>query len=105
MNRDLSSPCLQSPAPPAPGHKPWALVSMPRHPAGRKPGILVVDDKALVLALLEFELRQYDFSVWLALDGRQAIRLYQRLYRNIDLVLLDVRMPDLDGPQTLGLLQ
>jgi CheY-like chemotaxis protein len=67
----------------------------------RKPGILVVDDDAAVRLLLDVGLRQHGFAVWLAADGREAIQVYQQDHSAIDLVLLDIRMPGLDGPQTL----
>src|SRR5438874_2516364 len=67
----------------------------------RKPGILVVDDDAAVRALLDVGLRQYGFAVWQAADGHEALQVYQRNGSEIDLALLDVRMPGLDGPQTL----
>ncbi len=37
--------------------------------------------------------------------GFEAVQLYRRHAQDISLVLLDVRMPGLDGPQTLALLR
>jgi CheY-like chemotaxis protein len=71
----------------------------------RKPGILVVDDMGLILTLLKFALEQRGFTVWLAVDGDDAIDVYRRNREEIDLVLLDVQMPGLDGPHTLAFLQ
>jgi CheY-like chemotaxis protein len=71
----------------------------------RKPGILIADDMALILTLLKFELEARGFSVWLAVDGDDALDLYRRHRGEIDLVLLDVNMPGLDGPHTLAALQ
>jgi len=70
----------------------------------RKPGILVVDDDDAVRAMLDLGLRQYGFAVWLAANGQDALRTYQRNGSEIDLVLLDVRMPGMDGPQALAAL-
>jgi len=70
----------------------------------RRPGILVVDDDAAVRCLLDVGLRQYGFAVWQAADGQEAIQVYQQDRSEIDLVLLDVLMPGLDGPQTLAAL-
>src|SRR5262245_54763773 len=67
----------------------------------RKPGILIADDMALILTLLKFELEPCGFDVWLAVDGDDALDLYRRHRDEIDLVLLDVQMPGLDGPHTL----
>jgi two-component system, OmpR family, response regulator len=67
----------------------------------RKFGILVVDDEEAVRDVLIFGLRKKGFRVWQASDGRGALKTYWRYRERIDLVLLDVRMPGMDGPQTL----
>ncbi len=71
----------------------------------RKPGLLVVDDDPSVRQLLSLALRHHGFSVWLAADGPGAIEIYRTQGDQIDMVLLDVRMPRLDGPQTLAILR
>jgi CheY-like chemotaxis protein len=71
----------------------------------RNPGILIVDDMGLILTLLKLELEPRGFAVWLAVDGDDALDLYRRNRAEIDLVLLDVQMPGLDGPHTLTILQ
>jgi CheY-like chemotaxis protein len=72
---------------------------------GSSPGILVVDDEVFLRTLLDRVLRQHGCTVWLAADGLEALALYREQQHHIDLVLLDVRMPGLDGPQTLTLLR
>jgi CheY-like chemotaxis protein len=67
----------------------------------RKRGILVVDDEGIVRSMLGVGLRQQGFAVWLAAGGQEALGLYRDHSQAIDVVLLDVRMPGLDGPQTL----
>jgi len=72
----------------------------------RKHGILVVDDDGGVRNLLNKGLHGHGFDVWLAADGQEALELFWRHRETIDLVLLDVCMPGLDGPQTaIALLQ
>jgi DNA-binding NtrC family response regulator len=73
--------------------------------ASALPGVLVVDDDALVRAMLQAVLQRQGFAVWLADCGRAALEMYQRHREHIAVVLLDVRMPGLDGPQTLALLR
>lgn len=68
-------------------------------------GVLVVDDEEKVRNVLNITIRQAGFRVWPAPDGREALELYRRHHDEIDLVLLDVRMPHLDGPQTWAALQ
>src|SRR5262249_49663272 len=69
------------------------------------PGILVVDDDPSVRALLGIVLRRQGFTAWVAADGLEALDLYRRHSAEIALVLLDVRMPVMDGPQTWAALQ
>jgi len=68
----------------------------------RRPGVLVADDMGLILTLLKFALEAHGFAVWLAVDGDDALDLYRRNRTEIDLVVLDVQMPGLDGPHTLA---
>jgi CheY-like chemotaxis protein len=82
-----------------------AGVAAPCRQPGGKPGVLVVDDEPVVRDLLELALRYRGFEVWVAAGGAEALRVYQRHRDDIALVLLDVRMPGLDGPQTLDALQ
>jgi CheY-like chemotaxis protein len=65
----------------------------------------VVDDEHFVRSMLQLGLERNGFEVWLASDGREAIDLYRQHRHRIDVVLLDVRMPDLDGPGTLDALR
>jgi CheY-like chemotaxis protein len=76
-----------------------------REAPAAKPGVLVVDDEPLLLAVLDAGLQQRGFTVWLASNGVQALQVYQAHAAEIALVLLDVRMPGLDGPQTLAALR
>ena len=60
--------------------------------------ILVVDDEPRYLRLLEANLRTEGFDVLSALDGLQAIEIFSS--NPVDLILLDVMMPKLDGFST-----
>lgn len=63
--------------------------------------ILIVDDDPGVQNVLHFALQGYGFTIHLARDGRQALEVYRREQQTIALVLLDIQMPEMDGPQTL----
>ena len=67
--------------------------------------ILLVEDDADVRRFLELFLSRASFRVRPAQSGEQALGLYAEHRGTIDLVLLDVRMPGLDGPQTLAALR
>jgi len=64
--------------------------------------VLVVDDSKLMHKMFEVMLRQY--ALVYASDGRQALdRL--REHQDIDLVLLDVNMPNMNGLEFLAQLK
>jgi CheY-like chemotaxis protein len=65
----------------------------------------VVDDDPSVRTLLNLLLQEDGYAVWLTADGYQALKAYRGNRQDIDLVLMDVRMPGLDGPQTLTALR
>jgi two-component system OmpR family response regulator len=67
--------------------------------------VLVVDDEPTVLTMLDFALKYHGFTVRRADGGEAAVRAYERHRATVDLVLLDVQMPGMDGPQTLAALQ
>ena len=70
-----------------------------------KPGILIVDDDQSVTAMLALGLALHGFTVWSANSSEAALALYQKHRQDIAIVILDVQMPDRDGPQTLAALQ
>src|SRR5262245_38673653 len=76
--------------------------SCPRAPA--TPSVLVVDDDPGVRRLLDRALPLHGFRVRLAAGGPEALDVFEAHHPDIDLVLLDVRMPTLDGPATLAAL-
>ncbi|MDO8715468.1 MAG: response regulator [Dehalococcoidales bacterium] len=68
-----------------------------------KATILVVDDEENVRALLQRILDGAGYDTITATNGREA--LGKLSLTSISLVLLDVRMPELDGFQTLKLIR
>ena len=69
------------------------------------PLILVVDDEPALLRLLEVWLRQEGFAVVTAASGAEALEAYRRHAAALAVVLLDVRMPGMDGRRTLAALR
>jgi DNA-binding response OmpR family regulator len=59
------------------------------------PSILVVDDETSVTDLLAYNLRKAHYNVWVAADGREALRLASQ--HSPDLILLDLMIPEVDG--------
>ncbi|MEM6795972.1 MAG: response regulator, partial [Acidobacteriota bacterium] len=66
--------------------------------------LLVVDDEEAVRRTAVSILRHRGFRVLEAADGRQAIDVF-RLREEVDLVLLDLTMPGLDGLETMARLR
>lgn len=64
----------------------------------KTPLILIVDDEADNLEVLESRLVRRDYTVISADSGKQALKLLQE--NEPDLVLLDVMMPEMDGFET-----
>jgi DNA-binding NtrC family response regulator len=72
---------------------------------GVESGVLIVDDEPYILQLLEAFLGRQGFRVWLASNGAEALELYRSHFSKIAVVVLDVCMTGLDGPQTLAAMQ
>src|SRR2546423_8862413 len=76
------------------------MYSDPTHPS---PHILLCDDSATERTALAHILRSAGYLVDEAKDGDDAI--VQIKHRQVDLVLLDLHMPAVDGFEVLGYLQ
>ena len=60
--------------------------------------VLIVDDEPRYLRLLEANLRTEGYEVATAQDGVQAVDIFSS--QPIDLILLDIMMPRMDGFST-----
>ena len=65
--------------------------------------VMVVDDEETVLNLVQRTLEKAGYNVVTATNGKEA--LDKVLRGGIGLILLDIRMPGLDGFQVLGLIR
>ena len=61
--------------------------------------ILCVDDDSSLLSLYHDELSEEGYKVILARDGRGGLRIFAE--ESPDLVVIDIRMPVMDGIETL----
>lgn len=62
-----------------------------------QPVVLVADDEALVCNLIRDVLTDADYYVLTASDGQQALQISRQFPGRIDILVSDVRMPNLDG--------
>ncbi|MGB5984650.1 MAG: ATP-binding protein, partial [Desulfobacterales bacterium] len=67
--------------------------------------ILVVDDEAMILEVTREMLEQLGYRVLSAESGGQAIRIYQEQGAAIDMVILDMIMPEMGGDQAFEALR
>src|SRR5262245_41085499 len=65
------------------------------------PGVLIVDDEPGVRQVLELVCARIGLRAFATACGHEAVTLYERHRGEIQLVLLDVNMPTIDGPATL----
>jgi signal transduction histidine kinase/ActR/RegA family two-component response regulator len=64
--------------------------------------LLVVEDEGLIRDILVQSLGDLGYTVLVAADGIEAVTLFARDHSAIDLVILDVMMPRLSGPEALA---
>lgn len=63
--------------------------------------VLLVDDDAVLLEIMEHVLQNLGFKVFVAGSGKEAVVLLQKHQDIIDCLITDLSMPDMDGWETL----
>jgi signal transduction histidine kinase/CheY-like chemotaxis protein len=71
-------------------------------PSRLKQTILLVDDEEMVLNVNQLMLNKLGYEVLGAGNGQEALRVAQEYGDEIDLAILDVMLPDMDGRQLLS---
>ncbi|GMN11304.1 hypothetical protein MTsPCn9_10890 [Croceitalea sp. MTPC9] len=61
--------------------------------------VLIVDDEPNILMSLEYAFKKREFEVFVATDGTEALDI--AIKERPDVILLDIRMPQMDGYETL----
>ncbi|MEI6206008.1 MAG: response regulator [Desulfuromonadales bacterium] len=64
-------------------------------------GILLVDDEEILRSIGRDLLEELGYTVYLAEDGERGLALYAQHRESIDLVMLDMIMPNLNGRESL----
>jgi len=64
------------------------------------PLVMLVDDEVPFVEALTKRLKKRNLNILSAFSGREALQTLDK-HRNVDVVILDVKMPDLDGIETL----
>lgn len=74
-------------------------------PVGHGELILVVDDEIPIQEVTKETLESYGYKVLTASDGTEAVALYAENKEKIQVIILDIMMPYMDGPTTIRALQ
>jgi len=65
--------------------------------------ILLVEDDEHIQFLIREELAEHGYDVTIASDGAEAMKILQSEgVKSPDLIILDIRMPKMDGFETMG---
>jgi DNA-binding response OmpR family regulator len=61
--------------------------------------VLVVDDEKEIVELIDFYLKNNGYNTFRALNGKEALEIFEK--EQIDIIILDIMMPELDGKEVL----
>jgi two-component system, cell cycle sensor histidine kinase and response regulator CckA len=64
--------------------------------------ILLIDDERMIVDIGGKMLQKFGYQVLTAQNGREAVDIYKKEKERIDLVILDMIMPEWDGGKTFG---
>ena len=64
-----------------------------------KETILVVEDEEMLLNVVKDTLKYHGYKVLTAMNGEEAVQLYSKNFKNIDLIFTDLGLPKLNGWQ------
>jgi len=62
--------------------------------------VLVVDDEDMILDVATNILKTLEYKVLSARNGKEAIKIFGEQHDNIDIIILDMIMPEMSGEQT-----
>ncbi len=74
---------------------------VPILPSSINATVLIAEDQIEAQEAAKEALQSFGISVYIASDGQQAVQLYETHHSKIDLVLLDLNMPNQNGVETL----
>jgi PAS domain S-box-containing protein len=70
-------------------------------PRGNGETILVIDDEASILTITSQTLQAFGYRVLTAMDGADGVAVYAQHRKSIAVVITDMMMPIMDGPNTI----
>ena len=76
-----------------------------KRPSSGSGGVLLIDDEAMILDTASEILKMLGYVVYRAGSGQEGVSIYHEKKNRIDLVILDMIMPGINGPQVLKMLK
>ncbi|NLD92755.1 MAG: response regulator [Fibrobacter sp.] len=76
------------------------LLQKIKHWDGKKLNLLIIDDEQLVALTIKEIISSPDIIAHTAFSGDEGIRIYKEQWQEIDIVIIDMIMPNRDGKQT-----
>lgn len=70
-------------------------------PKGNGELILIVDDEENIRDATEATLKQFGYATLTAADGAEALAIHAKQHDGIDVVITDIAMPNIDGPELI----
>ncbi len=62
--------------------------------------VLIVDDEDMIVEIGQEFLKTFGYKVFVARSGKEALQIYKKKQDKIDIVVLDMIMPDMGGGET-----
>ncbi|MCE7988345.1 MAG: response regulator [Caldilinea sp. CFX5] len=82
-----------------------AIAAIPLPPQEERPLVLVIDDEETLREVAHDVLAEDHFKVVTAASGPEGIEQFRRLQKQVGVVLLDMKMPGMNGKQTYQVLR
>jgi len=70
-----------------------------------KEAILLIDDEEMIINVGEEILKTLGYTVLIARSGKEAVEIYKKNQDKIDLVIMDMIMPEMDGGEVYDILK
>jgi CheY-like chemotaxis protein len=81
------------------------VLEQSKMPCGHDELVLVVDDEEAIREVAQKILERFGYRVLTAVNGAEAVSIYQERQHEIAVVITDMAMPVMDGPAAINALQ
>jgi len=81
----------------APSDFPKDITKSNIHEAVGSASILLIDDEEMICEITSFALHNLGYRVHTCCNGKEALKYYEKNWQDIDLVIIDMVMPEMGG--------